>query len=111
MMNDAECCPTCGRLYGHAWTAEEIATLRRLKIAGVLRSEIAKTLPRRTPDAIKRMARKLGFRGGHGGARPGAGGYHRKLKTMPKRSCMACGKPFISAGPHNRLCDECREAA
>src|SRR6266851_3841587 len=94
------------------WSDKEKAILRRMKAAGVRRVLIVEALNgRRTGDAIKTMARKLGLRGGHGGARPGAGGYHRKLKTMPMRPCMACGKPFISAGLHNRLCDECREAA
>ena len=98
--------------HGEPWTAAEIAILRRMKAAGTRRELIVKALGGiRTGDAVKRMARKLGFRGGHGGARPGAGGYHRKLKTTPRRPCMACGKPFVSAGPHNRLCDECREAA
>ena len=25
------------------------------------------------------------------------------------RNCMACGTEFISQGPHNRLCDRCRQ--
>ena len=26
-----------------------------------------------------------------------------------ERPCMACGKPFLSEGWHNRLCDRCRK--
>ena len=27
------------------------------------------------------------------------------------RSCMTCGSGFLSAGPHNRMCDSCRSKA
>lgn len=30
-------------------------------------------------------------------------------KSWPKRlECLCCGKPFLSQGPHNRLCQACR---
>ena len=28
--------------------------------------------------------------------------------SLPIRRCLCCGKPFRSAGPGNRLCDDCR---
>ena len=34
----------------------------------------------------------------------------RKL-THKKRSCMTCRAPFMSEGPHNRMCTPCRKAA
>ena len=24
------------------------------------------------------------------------------------RACISCGDPFVSEGPHNRMCDPCR---
>ena len=30
----------------------------------------------------------------------------KAVKSM--RACMSCTKPFISDGPHNRLCGRCR---
>ncbi|TQD37439.1 hypothetical protein ACTTAK_06655 [Rhodobacter capsulatus] len=31
-------------------------------------------------------------------------------KRPKDRACMCCGKPFLSRGFHNRLCDRCRGA-
>ena len=30
------------------------------------------------------------------------------LKTLTKRACLCCHKPFPSEGSHNRLCNPCR---
>ncbi|MBW4984777.1 hypothetical protein KZZ07_19740 [Mameliella sp. CS4] len=27
------------------------------------------------------------------------------------RPCLCCGSPFLSEGPHNRMCDRCRRGA
>lgn len=32
----------------------------------------------------------------------------RKLRQRP---CLCCGQTFASEGPHNRLCDPCRDDA
>lgn len=26
-----------------------------------------------------------------------------------ERDCMSCGRPFLSEGPHNRMCGKCRD--
>ena len=31
------------------------------------------------------------------------------LAQRAKRTCLKCGQAFMSAGPHNRLCDWCKE--
>lgn len=31
----------------------------------------------------------------------------RKSKQK-RRNCMTCAKPFLSEGPHNRMCKDCR---
>jgi transposase-like protein len=31
--------------------------------------------------------------------------------ARPPRPCMTCTKPFVSEGPHNRLCGYCRQRA
>lgn len=33
----------------------------------------------------------------------------KRAAKRKKRPCMCCGKVFLSEGPHNRLCDECRQ--
>src|SRR5258708_20101028 len=81
--------------HGEPWTAAEIAILRRMKAAGTRRELIVKALGGiRTGDAVKRMARKLGFRGGHGGPRPGAAGSPPKPKTTPQPPFLARPTPF-----------------
>ena len=33
----------------------------------------------------------------------------RKDCACTPRACLCCGKPFMSEGPHNRLCAQCRK--
>lgn len=33
----------------------------------------------------------------------------RGPNILPTRPCLCCRRPFGSEGPHNRLCDPCRE--
>lgn len=28
-----------------------------------------------------------------------------------RRPCLTCGAPFVSEGPHNRMCEDCRHRA
>ncbi|MCL2346468.1 MAG: hypothetical protein FWC58_11535 [Desulfobulbus sp.] len=30
------------------------------------------------------------------------------LRAAARRPCLCCGQPFVSEGPHNRLCVKCR---
>lgn len=30
-------------------------------------------------------------------------------RTLQRRVCLRCDGPFLSEGPHNRLCKRCRE--
>lgn len=32
-----------------------------------------------------------------------------RRNRMKPRSCLACTRPFMSEGPHNRLCGSCRK--
>lgn len=43
-------------------------------------------------------------------ARAYAAEQERKMRATPKkkRTCLCCGAPFMSEGPHNRLCSRCR---
>ena len=34
---------------------------------------------------------------------------NREQRT--ERRCLQCRKPFLSEGPHNRLCDYCRKGS
>jgi predicted amidophosphoribosyltransferase len=33
----------------------------------------------------------------------------RKRFRRQQRACLRCDRSFMSTGPHNRLCDTCRE--
>ena len=34
----------------------------------------------------------------------------RKASQVTRRSCLGCRGPFMSDGPHNRLCKSCRSS-
>lgn len=56
---------------------------------------------------------RLAFDGPLPQAKPRSGAT-RRVRPPPKfgqeRRCLRCTRQFISEGPHNRLCDPCREA-
>ncbi len=33
----------------------------------------------------------------------------RKTRRVKRRACLRCDRMFLSEGPHNRLCQACRE--
>lgn len=72
------------------WSTEEDATLARMKAAGATPVAMAKKLDRAESSV------------------------YRRLETLEDRSqrrerpCMCCRHPFMSDGPHNRLCTRCR---
>lgn len=35
----------------------------------------------------------------------------RKALRASERACLSCGAAFESQGPHNRMCDHCRQTA
>lgn len=72
------------------WSPAEDARVREMHAAGDSGSAIAKAVGR-SESSIERRIEILTVR----------------VKTT-RRSCMCCGKPFTSAGPHNRLCGTCR---
>lgn len=72
------------------WSADEDATLLRLKGEGVSPVAMAKTLCRAESSVYRRLETIEG----------------RRLRR--ERLCMCCRSPFMSDGPHNRLCGRCR---
>ncbi|MCG3177457.1 MAG: hypothetical protein MOGMAGMI_02431 [Candidatus Omnitrophica bacterium] len=63
------------------------ATIREIsQLTGLSTSAVHKRLSPEAPQEIK---------------------PHRRKGTT-ERACMCCGKPFLSEGPHNRLCGACR---
>lgn len=73
-----------------AWTADEDATLQRLQREGVSPIAIAKQVCRPESSVYRRLETLA--------ARP----------VRRERLCMCCRSPFMSDGPHNRLCGRCR---
>lgn len=39
----------------------------------------------------------------------GAADRMRKKDNTKRRNCISCNDEFLSEGPHNRMCDACRE--
>lgn len=72
------------------WTANEDATLQRLKGEGISPIAIAKQVGRPESSVYRRLDTLA--------ARP----------VRRARPCMCCRQPFMSEGPHNRLCGRCR---
>lgn len=90
------------------WSAEQDRQLLALRDKQWTTEEIGEFMDR-TPLAIKSRLGKLVTMGV--GVPNLAGKIYRPHKPSaqpaPKknwRKCMRCGKSFISAGPHNRLC-------
>ena len=97
------------------WNAAQDQALIEGVLAGRTRAEIAEEL-NRTTDAVMarvsilRATGRLRLRTG-GKSSPAPQGFHSvtsrvQIKGGP-RPCMCCGKPFNSAGSHNRLCPTC----
>lgn len=96
-----------------AWTPEEDARIVADAEAGLPRAATARTLNRDLNGVFKRI-KYLRAQGvavnGIAYLQPGARAASNR-KGMTERPCMCCSKPFLSAGPHNRLCNTCRHGS
>jgi hypothetical protein len=105
-----------------AFTPAEDVWLIAAVQAGLTRVEIGQRLDRDHSSIVHRM--RLLRREGHD--LPAGDPANRRGRTfvpshvanaVPERSqrkrrpCMCCGKPFDSAGAHNRLCNTCRRGS
>jgi len=79
------------------WRPDEDSLLRRMVADGASWSAIGRAL-----DMDRRLCK----------------GRHAALLEAPdpprptrERKCLCCGRPFLSEGAHNRLCDPCRDGA
>ncbi len=75
------------------WTPDEDAELAKLSANGITPCAIAKQL-RRPESSVYRRLETLAQQARRPGRR--------------KRPCLCCKTPFMSEGPHNRLCGRCR---
>jgi DNA-binding CsgD family transcriptional regulator len=99
---------------GKPWTATEIETAKRMDAEGKAMQEIAAALGR-TPASVKDKLIRLSRQGGMP-KRPPLDRARRaqiskashEAKKRTRRPCLCCGQPFMSEGPHNRLCSNCR---
>lgn len=96
---------------GAPWTDADIQQLRELFEAGATNPEITAKLGR-TYASIRNKASDLGLyriRILGPTPKPAARTPPPQPTLGPKeKRCLTCMKPFISAGPHNRLCGHCR---
>lgn len=91
------------------WSAEQDRQLLALRNKQWTTEEIGEFMDR-SPLAIKSRLGKLAMKGVD--VPNMAGKIYRPHKSSAQpatprtnwRKCMRCGKPFRSAGPHNRLC-------
>jgi hypothetical protein len=84
---------------GH-WTAVQNGELLHLVDVEGLTPEQAADRIGRSVVVVARKLKQL---------RTGDGGYVQMPNPRAAmRHCMTCRAPFVSEGPHNRLCDPCR---
>lgn len=72
------------------WSADEDTALLSFKAAGVSPIAIAKEMGRAQSSVYSRLEVLEG------------------RSQRRERLCMCCRSPFMSDGPHNRLCGRCR---
>lgn len=92
------------------WSAAEVARLRALVAEGRPKRDIAARLGR-APSSVEGKLYSLGLsirRRGAALPAPARPSLPPK-KGRVTRPCLCCGRPFPSAGPHNRLCESCRK--
>jgi len=78
--------------------------IRGLRAAGATIREIA-ALTGLSPSAVyRRLAPKA-----RAATVPAPTVEPHRRKGRTERACLCCGKPFLSEGAHNRLCDVCRK--
>ncbi len=96
-----------------AYTQAELDLINALVREGWNAKDIAKRLGRTTvqhalkrdPDYRERLLKKTM---GASSAKRVLADARRALTQRNERACLCCRQPFISQGPHNRLCDRCR---
>lgn len=87
------------------FTAAQDEALLALRRAGKTWQAIGEAIGRPvTPRALRTRYDKLQDRAA---AAPAAA---CRAALARERGCMTCRRPFVSAGPGNRLCDDCRDA-
>jgi IS30 family transposase len=86
------------------WSDEEIVLLKRLATSYVSTTRIAIRLGR-TKSAVVQKRREL-REIGQLFMPPQTDAAHRPRSK--RRPCLCCKKSFMSQGPHNRLCVQCR---
>ena len=87
----------------HPWTPEADARLAELHKSGMIARDIAIELGR-SPAAIWVRAHVIGITLKRD--KPPETVLAKVRHT--RRQCMHCCKPFVSDGPHHRMCSVCR---
>ena len=99
---------------GNTWTAQEDVQLLTMYIDGVKTEDIATAIGRSTHAVENRMGvlrhqkgvqvprKKWARKDGENYTKPAP------VHVQRKRPCLCCNKSFVSSGPGNRMCSECR---
>ncbi|SDH94074.1 winged helix-turn-helix domain-containing protein [Roseospirillum parvum] len=93
--------------------AEEARQVRALMDQGRTLREMAQYLGRTRDEIVDIMALQgwAGLTAGGGFCLPDSdAAVGRQERPATRRNCMTCGTPFVSAGPHHRMCAKCRGA-
>ena len=97
-----------GRLTSGNWTEEMDSLLRELVAKNATKKEIMVAFPSKTYDALYRRMYKMKIASALLGDAPDKKHKWESIKRFKppeiERKCLACGQPFMSAGPGNRLC-------
>lgn len=93
-----------------AFTAEDDAAIIADAAAGLPRAHTARRIDRSEDDVRRRVMtlRQNGVAVNGIATLPPAAIRAARKKTVTRRACLCCRKPFDSSGPGNRLCPTCR---
>jgi len=106
------------RLARRGEPAAVVRIAREAKVANKAVAPIIRTLERRGLVTVERIGIQQRYRVGEMATawlgvkstwRDRRRRKERDSKGRQRRACMCCGKSFMSEGPHNRLCNACRQ--
>ena len=105
------------RLARRGEPAALVRIAREAKVANMAVAPLIRTLEQRGLVTVERIGIQQRYRVGEaatawlavksGGWKQRRAAHEKKRKQ--RRACLCCGKSFLSEGPHNRLCNACRQ--
>ena len=93
------------------WGKPDIDLLRELWAQPLTIVEIAAKMPGRTEGAVRSKARQLQLPKRRETFDIYQMSFRPTAEEGTERKCLCCGRTFLSAGNHNRMCFNCKTGA